>query len=381
MKIKYIREGYFKTPEQAKQSRNNSSGLERVSAVAKSQINDFAGQRFNVEFTEYLTGVNGIFKKEAVLGNGARCESIEYYFENNILVCKFNVSLSSGGDLNTGDALLYISYPENIREIEQSLKEEYGFDSKIIISLSPKQVWQSAPKNPIFTKQKYYSDRKKVSLELTDCTDLTDFCHLLNCIEGIDFDNYVLYIDITDGKGVKEFKSSEPLIQKFQEVKVFGAELEQLNGIDCVLSNKPCSEYHNNSFAYNGTSVDNPTIPQFTGVLFITLDDETGYTEPQSFTYDKIIDIANSYAKWAKTYMSSYKNLLVVLDLNNHEYIPETENSYFAKDTEDILFDKRLVKSSNLSLAIHTRYEHARYSPVRLFNLSHYDPDRKKKYQ
>ena len=90
MKVKYIKEGYFKTPNEIVAANKNKSKVERIVAVARKQIQPLASKRFDTEFKEYLIGVNGIFDKSF---NDVTCEKIQYYFIGDILHCEFTLGI------------------------------------------------------------------------------------------------------------------------------------------------------------------------------------------------------------------------------------------------------------------------------------------------
>ena len=357
MKVKYIKEGYFKTPNEIVAANKNKSKVERIVAVARKQIQPLASKRFDTEFKEYLIGVNGIFDKSF---NDVTCEKIQYYFIGDILHCEFTLGIGRCGyGLNSGDVEISLNYPENIREIENSIKEEYNCNAKVIINLTQTNDYAY----PIFKIEDdlYYAlgKRKLIKLQYSDCEDLTDFCHLLNCIKGIDFTNgdFALAIKKTYGYP-QEINSNEELIHKFQTVVLSRYDLCNVTGLDKILSNEVSDELHRAKPFYHGVSVKVQDLPKYTGILVMNI--EPGW---QSLNINDINDIVNDCNDWANTKITTFDNLFLKLRIDG--YYKEGKNQ-LASDIKDSREDGNLNDTAtNLSLNLTFQND---YTGVYLFN-------------
>ena len=197
MKITYIKEGYFKNIDdmRANAQKNNSlSKEERVNnlkAEARKFIQDVASERFDIEFKELVVGTaNSIFLK-SLKDNKIKLKEIKYFFEGNVIHAEFHIGIGNKGIYYGGDphsCRLTICYPENINEIENSLKDEYGYDSKAEFIFECDDNSASLFFNPVYKlTPNNVSQEHLLILDTTDCTDLTDFCYFLNSCKGIDF--------------------------------------------------------------------------------------------------------------------------------------------------------------------------------------------------
>ena len=139
MKITYIKEGYFKNIDDMRANAHKNDSLSKeervnnIKAEARKFIQDVASERFDVEFKELVVGTaNSIFLK-SLRDNKLTLKEIKYFFEGNVIHAAFHIGIGSNGKYLGGNARncrLTICYPENINEIENSLKDEYGYDSK-----------------------------------------------------------------------------------------------------------------------------------------------------------------------------------------------------------------------------------------------------------
>ncbi len=254
MKINYIAENTgFKKISDLKAGAKLSSEMtrdEKIEAVkqgARETIQDIAPQRFDEEIkSTILTAPNSIFEKS---DNDLKVTEIEYAFNKNILYCKVTVEVNKDGYyINSGDAHLIVSYPENLRELENSLSEEYHCESKIIIKFI-----RGSRAQEFFDTPTYSHNSREIRLHATACKDLTEFCYLLNSFEGIDFSHWILVIaNLVNGIELTSTKTEIPLKQKFQRIslKDFYPQEIDLNGI---LSEKETSEYFLKKLLDNGT--------------------------------------------------------------------------------------------------------------------------------
>ena len=181
---KHLNEGVFKNPEQARAAREKAKSLSNVDKlvnVVKDNIQTIASAKFDEFIKSRLTISslsNGtVFSKAA---NSAKTEDITYKFEGDTIVCTCTVSLSSNGSFQpSGSSELVICCPEYISIIENKISYEFNCPAKVKIKLVQGDQYCVIFKKPT---SEYYE--RKIVLGVSMRSDLTDFCHLMNCIEG-----------------------------------------------------------------------------------------------------------------------------------------------------------------------------------------------------
>lgn len=312
MKITYIKEGYFKNIDdiRANAQKNNSlSKEERVNnlkAEARKLIQDVASERFDVEFKELVVGTaNSIFLKSLL-------KEIKYFFEGNVIHAEFHIGIGSNGKYlggNTQSCRLTICYPENINEIENSLKDEYGYDSKAEFIFECDDGSASIFFNPVYKlTPNNASQEHLLFLETTDCTDLTDFCYFLNSCKGIDFSEFTLSIKNHDnGTELLSTSSKVELNNKFQKVNLHGFYPTEVD-LTPILSNEIITEKHAAQLSYKGRWEDTQilTSEKITGILHIA-----PVVKADDVTIEYLLNLIKDFMTFAER-MSSYKNLYVI---------------------------------------------------------------------
>lgn len=310
MKISYIKEGYFK--DVTVRQKDTRSGVDKVVSAARELINKVASERFNTEFKEYITGVNGIFTN----ANRSSCDNISYHFAGNTLYCEITVGFGiSGQSINSGNVKLEISYPENIVEIEKSLSEEYHCDAKVIMHLHSTYDPYAAC---MFTDGASHNN-KIIMLRSTDDTDLTNFCHLLNCCEDFNYEKeYQLYIgNIEDGKDIELVDTDEPLKKKFQTVALAGFDISQITGLDKILSNEVSSDYHKTKPFNRGWGVNAEDVPNYTGILLFYDDEYKAMSYKSKYKLENVEDLVDSWNEWAKEFATPFKHLFAKVNIDS----------------------------------------------------------------
>ena len=330
--MKFIRkykltEGYFKSPEELKTQKNKLSAAEKLVNAAKLSIPERAAKRFNTEFTEYMTGVNSVFYDE----NGPKCQNIEYYFENNMLVCKFTIELNyaahSFGGISTN---IFLRYPDNIRTIEESLEEEYGYKVKVVINLVPGTA-RGSEEDRIFgvpSSPEAYNARRTITVNLTDGS-LTDFCHLLNCITGLEYWKYYS-LTVKNGDLIKsnEELTTEPLVHKFHKINIINLQIigTGIKNIDYMLSNE-VSEYFFTLYIYRwhlylpklAHEITDKLIPS-TGILEIINPPIDSSDFPEYEIADRMQIEAEKYAEWLNKNAKSFENLYLHIAMSGVDF-------------------------------------------------------------
>lgn len=254
MKITYIKEGYFKNIDDMRANAHKNDSLSKeervnnIKAEARKFIQDVASERFDVEFKELVVGTaNSIFLK-SLRDNKITLKETKYFFEGNVIHAEFHIGIGSNGKYLGGDTRscrLTICYPENINEIENSLKDEYGYDSKAEFIFECDDDSASIFFNPVYKLTPYNASQEHLLfLETTDCTDLTDFCYFLNSCKGIDFSEFTLSIKNHDnGTELLSTSSKVELNNKFQKVNLHGFYPTEVD-LTPILSNEIITEKH-----------------------------------------------------------------------------------------------------------------------------------------
>ena len=324
MKITYIKEGYFKNIDDMRANAQKSNSLskeERVNnlkAEARKFIQDVASERFDVEFKELVVGTaNSIFLK-SLKDNKIALKEIKYFFEGNVIHAEFHIGIGSNGKYlggNTRNCRLTICYPENINEIENSLKDEYGYDSKAEFIFECDDDNASLFFNPVYElTPNNASQENLLFLETTDCTDLTDFCYFLNSCNGIDFSEFTLSIKNHDnGTELLSTSSKVELNNKFQKVNLHGFYPTEVE-LTPILSNEIITEKHAAQLSYKGRWEDTQilTSEKITGILHIA-----PVVEADDVTIEYILNLIKDFMTFAER-MSAYKNLYVICTIPSY---------------------------------------------------------------
>ena len=372
MKITYIKEGYFKNIDDMRANAQKSNSLskeERVNnlkAEARKFIQDVASERFDIEFKELVVGTaNSIFLK-SLKDNKIRLKEIKYFFEDNVIHAAFHIGIGSNGKYlggNTRNCRLTICYPENINEIENSLKDEYGYDSKAEFIFECDDNSASLFFNPVYKlTPNNVSQEHLLILDTTDCTDLTDFCYFLNSCKGIDFSEFTLYIkNLDNGNKLLSTSSKVELNNKFQKVNLQNF---YLTGVDLtpILSNKFITEKHAAQLGYKGRWADTKIFAseKLTGILYIT-----PVTRDKDATIEHLLDLIKDFMNFAER-MSSYKNLYVVCTLSidfinllstlseylDNNYKIANQNGYNIEDPGNITLTLQMGYDTNYKIGV-----------------------------
>ena len=324
MKITYIKEGYFKNIDDMRANAQKSNSLskeERVNIIkteARKLIQDVASERFDIEFKELVVGTaNSIFLK-SLKDNKIKLKEIKYFFEDNVIHAEFHIGIGNKGIYYGGDphsCRLTICYPENINEIENSLKDEYGYDSKAEFIFECDDNSASLFFNPVYKlTPNNISQEHLLILDTTDCTDLTDFCYFLNSCKGIDFSEFTLLIkNLDNGNKLLSTSSEVELNNKFQKVNLQNF---YLTGVDLtpILSNEIITEKHAAQLSYKGRWEDTQilTSEKITGILHIA-----PVVEADDVTIEYILNLIKDFMTFAER-MSAYKNLYVICTIPSY---------------------------------------------------------------
>lgn len=324
MKIKYIKEGYFKNIENIRanvQKNDSLSKEERVNNIkieARKYIHDIASERFDYEFKELVVGTaNSIFLK-SLRDNKIILKETKYFFEGNVIHAEFHIGIGSNGKYlggNTRNCRLTVCYPENINEIENSLKDEYGYDSKAEFIFECDDDSASIFFNPVYELTPNNASQEHfLFLETTDCTDLTDFCYFLNSCKGIDFSEFTLSIKNHDnGTELLSTSSKVELNNKFQKVNLHGFYPTEVD-LTPILSNEIITEKHAAHLSYRGRWEDTQilTSENITGILNIA-----PVVKADDVTIEYLLNLIEDFMNFAEK-MSSYKNLYVICTIPSY---------------------------------------------------------------
>ena len=360
---KHINEGYFRNPEQMKnaaEKRKNKVSGELVSSIAKKEIGSIASSRFDTEFKEYLTGVNGIFEKDIIDVDNLL---FRYYFDNNILICEFPITLVKPRGYFGWNYTIEVKYPENIREMENSLKEEYGVESKVKII---------SDLGPHIKDEIYFS--------ITNCDDLTEFCHFMNCIEGLDLENYRLIISTTGGyTSLDSVHTDEPLKTKFGGARLVGFEIGEVDNIEELITldtntfikreammQRLAYDVNWKNLRKNAIGSIAPSISgKYTSV--IRLDSYGQGNSPKhekqwskhSYSVTDTVKLINSVIDWAHTKGSALDNVLICIIPQMYYYNKGEGAKSIQKDLEKYKTEKRRVplKDNDTGVSIYLGFD------------------------
>lgn len=307
MKINYIKEEYFRNLRKEKEN-----GVKQVSddELIDRAILNSTRVNISTKFKEIETEV-----REMIAGrvNSILCKSdneisitdIQHDVENGYIECTIILNVKrSGTFMNSGDAHLLLAYPENLKELESVMTEQYGYNTKIYLKFVEDENSHGYAKE-FFAKPTYIHNSRVVSLYATDCVDLTDFCYLLNSIKGIDFSYWSLSIsNFINGMELKTTRTTIPLNQKFSLVSLkdfFPNEID-LRGI---LSEKLTPQYFTGRLTDNGRDesqhiLDNEHI---TGIVSVLVPLQRGEGTVEEFL-EFITDFQNIAAQ-----MTEYSNV------------------------------------------------------------------------
>ena len=216
---------------------------------------------------------------------------------------------------NTRNCRLTICYPENINEIENSLKDEYGYDSKAEFIFECDDNSASLFFNPVYKlTPNNVSQEHLLILDTTDCTDLTDFCYFLNSCKGIDFSEFTLSIKNHDnGTELLSTSSKVELNNKFQKVNLHGFYPTEVE-LTPILSNEIITEKHAAQLSYKGRWEDTQilTSEKITGILHIA-----PVVKADDVTIEYILNLIKDFMTFAER-MSAYKNLYVICTIPSY---------------------------------------------------------------
>lgn len=301
---KHINEGVFKNPEQAKAAREKTKSLSNVDKLVntiKDNIQTIASAKFDEFIKSKLTissSVNrAVFSKSE---NGANMEDINYKFEGDTLICTCTISLSSNGLYqNSGSSELTIYSPEYVRIIETKLKLEFNCPAKLKIKLI-KGIYSSCV---IFTDPKYDYTNRAISLKYSARDDLTDFCHLMNCIEGLEYWKHKLVIakDDPDLNYPDSLYTDEPLIHKFECILIRGCyEISQLEVLPNILSNELTNDFYREKITRQYPA------PHYTGMITYCLN-------KAAENLQDVVIAGNEVARIVNKNFSNYPNVYINL--------------------------------------------------------------------
>lgn len=381
MRITYIKESNgFKKISDLKAGAKLSSEMtrdEKIEAVkqgARETIQDIAPQRFDEEIkSTILTAPNSIFEKS---DNDLKVTEIEYAFNKNVLYCKVTLEVNTDGYyINSGDAHLMVSYPENLRELENSLSEEYHCESKIIIKFI-----RGSRAQEFFNTPTYSHNSREIRLHATTYKDLTEFCYLLNSFEGIDFSHWILVIaNLVNGIELTSTKTEIPLKQKFQRIilKDFFPHEIELNGI---LSEKETLPYFLEKFTDRGRGEERDILKSdhITGLVSVlvplqkgegTVEDFLGFIYDFQTIATKMPEYSNVYFNVIFPHYIQYQgNRFIFDDLEwylDNNYKKAKENGFDIQDPLNITLSFKFDGDDYSTIGIFPFVDHYRIGQFR----------------
>ena len=364
---KHLNEGVFKNPEQARITREKEKSLsnaDKLVNVIKDNIQAIASEKFD-EFIKSKLAISSLSKGSVFskLENGAETEDITYKFEGDTIVCTCTISLSSNGLYqglyqNSGARTeLVIRCPEYVSIIENKISYEFDCPAKVKIKLVQGDLSCAIFKNPTSDYQE-----RKIILRASMRSDLTDFCHLMNCIEGLEYWKHKLVIakDDPDWNYPDSLYTEEPLIHKFECIQISGYyELSQLEVLPNILSNEVTNEFYRQNI-----SKIYPT-PTYTGMIIFCL-----YKAAENL--QDVVTAGNKVARIVNKNFSNYPNVYINVRFVHSD--PDF-NSYIGRGVQvpehkwnDIIRDNITTECDNLSLMLSYCGKYSITQNVRVFN-------------
>lgn len=298
---KRLNEGVFKNPEQARAAREKAKSLSNADKVVnafKENIQAIASGKFDEFIKSKLTESSyskGVFSNSE---NGAKTEDITYKFESDTLICTCTVSLSANGMFqSSGSSELVIRCPENINVIENKISYELSCPAKLKIKLV-----QGNPSCIIFKNPTNDYHERKIVLGVGLTNDLTAFCHLMNCIEGLEYwkQKLVISLDDPDLNYPDRLYTEEPLIHKFECILIRGYELSQLEALPNILSNELTNDFYRKKLTRRYPA------PEYTGMITFCLNHAAE-------SLKDVVIAGNKVARIVNRYFSNYPNVYINL--------------------------------------------------------------------
>lgn len=299
---KHLNEGYFKNPEQAKAAREKAKSLSNVDKLTntiRENIQTLASAKFD-EFIKSKLTISSL-TKGAVFSkseNGAKTEDITYKFEGNTIVCTCTVSLSNNGMFqSSGSSELVICCPEYISIIENKISYEFNCPAKLRIKLV-----QGNPSCVIFKKPTSEYHERRIILRISLRSDLTDFCHLMNCIEGLEYWKHKLVIAKDDPllNYPDSLYTEEPLNHKFECIVIRGwYEISQLEVLPNILSNELTNDFYREKMTRQYPA------PHYTGMITFCLDEAAENLQDVVIAGNKVARIVNkNFSNYSNVYIN-----------------------------------------------------------------------------
>ena len=359
---KHLNEGVFKNPEQARAAREKAKSLSNVDKLVntvKDNIQVIASGKFD-EFIKSKLSISSLSKGSVFskIENGAKTEDITYKFEGDTLVCTCTISLSSNGLYQTsGTTELVIRCPEYVNIIENKISYEFDCPVKMKIKLIPGD--QSCA---IFKKPTSEYNERKIILRASMRSDLTDFCHLMNCIEGLEYWKHKLVIakDDPDLNYPDSLYTNEPLIHKFECILIRGCyEISQLEVLPNILSNELTNDFYREKLTHQYPA------PHYTGMITYCLNQSAQNLQDVIIAGNKVARIVN---KNFSNYPNVYINLRFMRSTPNFSpYIGQGVRVPEHKWRETIR-DSITEKCDNLALELAYCGKYSITQTVRAFN-------------
>ncbi len=359
---KHLNEGVFKNPEQARAAREKAKSLSNVDKLVntvKDNIQVIASGKFD-EFIKSKLSLSpspkgSVFSR---VENGAEVEDITYKFEGDTIICTCTVSLSSNGLFqNSGSSELIICCPEYIGIIENKISYEFDCPAKVKIKLV-----QGDPSCVIFKKPTSEYHERKIILGVSLRSDLTDFCHLMNCIEGLEYWKHKLVIakDDPNWNYPDSLYTNEPLIHKFECILIRGCyEISQLEVLPNILSNELTNDFYREKLTHQYPA------PHYTGMITFCLNQAVENLQD-------VVIAGNEVARIVNKHFSNYPN--VYINLRFMHSVPDF-SPYIGQGTRvpehkwrETIRDSITEKCDNLSLILSYCGKYSITQTVRAFD-------------